>query len=281
MLWLSFLQLKAYAKFQGIPKTYNTDDSGFSLEKDKVTATPTGSLLNVDFYCYILGHILIFFGLPAFEYEIEKELPKIKEYKSLVTLIAVFNVIICLSEILELKISVTYLNRSPPELSLKIFWMFLILRYCLSPSILKILNLKILNFTQVSDASIIIGFLSLILSSLLPAFFLLLVYPIKVVSLFAYTVAFTFFVMYLAFSNTLHPFHDTTGKIILVYHSIFTFVMLFFLTMTKAAVFAPGAYGMIPLLPPVFITSGIWILKKKVISENEANGNTELEKKTK
>ena len=283
MLWLSFLQLKAYAKFQGIPKTYNTDDSGFSLEKDKVTATLTRSLLDVDWNCYLLGYILIILVLLTFYPEIIKELPKIKEYKSLVSLIAVFNAIIFLSEIVELIILVTYLNRWVPELIHKSVWICFIFLSSLLPSIFKI-------FTQVSDVSIIIGFLLLILSSLLPAFLLLLVYPFKVVCLFAYTVAFTFFFMYLslAFPNALHPnakqlrFRDIIViTITLVLYPIFTFLMLFLLTMTKAAVFAPGAYGVIPLLLPVFITSGIWILKKKVISKKEANGNTELEKKTK
>ena len=273
MLWLSFLQLKAYAKYQGIPKTYNTDDSGFSLEKDKVTATPTRSLLDVDWNCYIYGCYLICLVLLTFHPEMIKELPKVKEYKLLVTRIRVFNAIICLSEIVELIILVTYWV---PGLLDKNFFICFILCGSLLP------------FSP--DAFIITGFLLLILSSLLPTFLLLLVHPFKVVSLFAYTVAFTFFVMYLslAFSNALHPnakqlrFYDIIFSMnILVFFSAVTLLMLFLLTMTKAAVFAPGAYGVIPLLPSVFITSGTWILKKNVISKKEANGTTELEKKTK
>lgn len=270
MMWLSFLQLKAYAKFHGIPKTYNNDDSGFSLEESMVTAPFEGLIQYRDID--LVGNVLIFLILQTFHSEIRKELPKIQEHKLLVTRIATFSTIVCLAEIVELIIVKTYSSQvSVSWFIMKFLWMgFFVLS--------NFVRLYIEKNSLCLDAFIITIFLELIFSSFQAAFFLLLVYPIKVVSLFTYTVTFTYFVVYFSvnFKRVL-PNVEQLGSathgimFILVYFSALSFSMLFLLTMTKAAVFASGVHGVILLLPPVFITAGIWMLKKKVLNKKEAN----------
>lgn len=287
LLLLSSLQLKAYAKFQGIPTDYNTDEAGFSLEKDKVTASSTQVLIFIGIFYYGIGNILIAFALVTFRSEIMKELPRIKEYKLLLILIAVFDVCVVLSEFVQFIIVVTYSGAVGAGFFMgKIFWMMI------TPIAFFFLCLwkKCIDFSLIFQLNVIFVFGQLMFSSLLPTFLLLLVYPIKVISLFAYIVTFIYSVVYFLValkSTTLHESERNACVnmtiilvISLVYFAAFLFVLLFLLIMTKAAVFAPGVYGVIPLLPPVFITSGIWILKRKVFKRTDDQDYAELQAKT-
>lgn len=237
---------------------------------------------------YVPGSSVILFELLPIRSKIKDKLLKIKEYTMLVTLMAFISVIVILSEILEVIIVATYSSTAAAGLFMcKILYMFV------NPHTIYLL-LIYKESTKPSDSFIIIisVFVQLMISSLLPAFLLLLVYPIKIVSLFAYTVTSVSFVLYFMIAlkgNVLHPNENILLRIYtiifivisLAFFSIFLFMMLFLLIMTKAAVFASSVYGVIPLLLPVSITSGIWLLKKQVFNKQETNDDTEFDKKTK
>lgn len=283
VLFFSILQLKAYAKFQGIPTDYNTNAAGFALEKDKVTASSDSTILSLSVATsyFSNGNCLIYLSLFIFRYEILDELPKVKEYKLILFLIAVFDVCVALSEFIQLIIVARYsFTVAVGVFAGKIFWMIippivfalqclLLCQKCLSSKLpcIKLLQLHITFF-----------FGQLLFSSLLPTFLLLLVYPMKVIFLFAYFVTFIYSFVYfiVALKSTQYEKGGCgltcSVGLFLLYYAGFLFIMLFLLIITEAAVFAPGVYGVIPFLPPVFITSATWILKRKVVNKAEYQG---------
>lgn len=270
--------MKAYAKYQGIPKDYNTDEAGFNLGKDKVTASSTKVLYYIGLFYYGIGTVLTFIALLTFQSEILKELSKLENYSLLLALMALFSVFVLLAEFIQVCIVASYSGDVAGFLFIgKVLWMMF------TPVVFIVLccRHKCEFFCIVFRLMIVFVFGQLIFSSLLPTFLLLLVYPIKVTSLVAYVVAFAYFVVYfmVALKNT--SLHNKTTQchvtviyiylvcFFLIYFAAFLLVLLFLLLMTTAAAFASGVYGVIPLFPPVLITAGIWILNRKVLNKKD------------
>lgn len=265
--------MKAYAKYQGVPKDYNTDEAGFNLGKDKVTASSTKVLYYIGFFYYGIGTVLTFIALLTFQSEILKEL---KNYTLLLALMALFSMFVLLAEFIQVCIVAGHLGDVAGGLFIgKVLWMMF------TPVVFIILCCCYKCGTMF-QLMIVFVFGQLIFSSLLPTFLLLFVYPIKVISLVAYVVAFAYFVVY--FMVALKSLHNKTTQchvtviytymvcFFLVYFAAFLLVLLFLLLMTTAAAFASGVYGIIPLFPPVLITAGIWILKRKVLNTKNDQG---------
>ena len=100
--------MKAYAKYQGVPQDYNTDEAGFNLGEDKVTASSTDVLFYIGIFYYGTGTVLTFIALLTYRSEILKELSKLESYSLLLALMALFSVFIVLAEFIQVCIVASY-----------------------------------------------------------------------------------------------------------------------------------------------------------------------------
>ena len=290
-----FSQLKAYAKYQRVPPEYDQSDPGYTLEDEMINGQDASfTILIIGIFYFSIISILVLLISILFGITLFTTFAELKMFSWLLFLMVLFNIIAFLAEFVEMCIVGHHLGSVGGVLFIgKVFSLFLPFllflliicyiycnmreRFC---AILQVFFI-IINFAM---------FAQLITTSFLPAFLLLLIYPIKVVSLFAYIVTLVFS---LALFGTIWdgipvyrnqqkasklPFYYHCAMLsYFIYFFAFLFVMVFLLVITKAAIISPGTYGVISLLPSVVITAGIWLLKKKILekrtNEDQPPGN--------
>ena len=283
-----FAQLKAYARYRRVPSEYDQSDLGYTLEnemingQDAILSIMLIGIFYFDIISFLVLVISMLFGITLFT-----TFAELKIFSWLLFLMVLFNIIAFLAEFVEMCIVGHHLGSVGGVLFIgKV--LFLFLPFFLFPlAICHIYCNGRENFCTILQVFFIIinfaMFAQLITTALLPAFLLLLIYPIKVVSLFAYIITFIFsLALFGTIWDGIPVFQNQqkASKLPFCYHCAmltyfiyffaFLFVMVFLLVITKAAVISPGTYGVISLLPSVVITAGIWLLKKKIL-EKRAN----------